>query len=469
MMDELWRMGAADLATAIAGKELTSSDVVDAHLARIEAVNPALNAVTVVLADEARAAAAEADRALQRGDAVGPLHGVPMSVKESIDVAGSATTQGIVALANTVPEVDAPHISQLRAAGAIPIARTNMPDFGLRVHTDNALHGATKNPWDPGRTPGGSSGGEAVALAAGMTPLGMGGDYAGSLRWPSQCCGTVALRPTLGRVSRASAPPTPEPPSTFQLFAVVGPMARHVRDLRLALGSMSGPDARDPWWTPAPLRNGQAVPVRVAVTADPAGEGVHPDVAAGVRRASAALADAGYTVEEVEPPQVAEARDLFQQLVITEVNAAYLPLLEQLASPDALRFVQLGVEAVPPLDLREYIAGFGTRFAIARAWAQFQEDWPLVLGPVCASQPFVLGYDLAGVSEAHAVLNALRLTTLANLLGLPSVALPVGEAGGLPQGVQIIGPRYREDLCLDAAEAIEERLGVITPIDPRTG
>ncbi len=467
MTDEVWRMGAADLAAAIAGRELTSSDVVDAHLARIEAVNPALNAVTVVLADEARAAAAEADKALQRRDAVGPLHGVPMTVKESIDLAGSATTQGIVALADAVPDVDAPHIAQLRAAGAIPIARTNMPDLGLRVHTDNALHGATKNPWDAGRTPGGSSGGEAVALAAGMTPLGMGGDYAGSLRWPSQCCGIASLRPTMGRVPRAAAPPSPEPASTFQLFAVFGPMARHVRDLRLALGSMSGPDARDPSWTPAPLHHAPAGPVRVAVTADPAGEGVHSDIAAGVRRAAEALADAGYTVEEVEPPQAAEARELFQQLVITEVHTQYLPLLEQLASPDALRFVKLGVEAVPPLNLQDYIAGFATRFAIARAWAQFQEDWPLVLGPVSTMQPYALGYDLAGADEAHAVLDALRLATLANLLGLPSVALPVGEANGLPQGVQIIGPRYREDLCLDAAEAVEERLGVITPIDPR--
>ncbi|HEX6031924.1 MAG TPA: amidase family protein, partial [Tepidiformaceae bacterium] len=234
---ELWRLGAADLATLIRTKEVKSREVVSAHLDRIAAVNPKVNAVTVVLADAALAAADAADRAVAAGSEVGALHGVPMTVKENIDVAGSATTQGIVAMAEAVPPMDAPHIAQLKAAGAIPMARTNLPDFGLRWHTDNALRGATKNPWDASRTPGGSSGGEAVALATGMTPLGMGNDYGGSLRWPSQCAGTAALKPTLGRVAQASALAPEEATITLQMFAVEGPMARHVRDLRLAFES----------------------------------------------------------------------------------------------------------------------------------------------------------------------------------------------------------------------------------------
>jgi amidase len=469
MKSELCRMGAADLAKAIARKDVTSREVVEAHLARIEEVNPALNAVTVVLADEARGAADAADGAVERGDDIGPLHGVPMTVKENIDVAGSATSQGIVALADAVPDVDAPHIKQLRAAGAIPLGRTNMPDLGLRLHTDNALRGATKNPWAPGRTPGGSSGGEAAALAAGMTPLGMGNDYGGSLRWPSQCCGTAALRTTLGRVASASALPPPDFPITVQLFSVQGPMARHIRDLRLAFESMCGPDARDAWWTPAPLRGPDGTgPARVAMTVDPAGNGVDPEVATGVRRAGDALAEAGYAVEEIEPPLVQEATDVWEQLVLAEINAAFLPVLKQVASPGALRYLELANEVVPELDLQSYMTGFATRMGIARAWAQFQEDRPLVLGPVRTAPPFEAGYDIAGAREGRALGDSMRLAVLVNLLGLPSAAVPVGEAGGLPQGVQIIGPRYREDLCLDAAEAIEERLGVITPIDPRS-
>ena len=172
----------------------------------------------------------------------------------------------------------------MKEAGAIPMARTNMPDVGLRYHTDNALRGATKNPWDAGRTAGGSSG-EAAALATGMTPLGMGNDYGGSLRWPTQCCGIASLRTTLGRVPRASALPPEDGAITAQIFSVNGPMARHVRDLRLALSCMSGPSARDPWWTPAPLVGPDVPrPLRVAVTVDPAGEGVDPDVAADVRK-----------------------------------------------------------------------------------------------------------------------------------------------------------------------------------------
>ena len=174
MSNELWRCTASELACRIAAREVSSREVVDAHLARIAQVEPALNAVTRVLADDARAAADAADAALARGGAAGPLHGVPITVKENIDVTGSPTTQGLVALADASPAVDAPVVERMRRAGAIPIARTNMPDLGLRVHTHSSLHGPTRNPWHPEHTTGGSSGGEAAALATGMTPLGLG-------------------------------------------------------------------------------------------------------------------------------------------------------------------------------------------------------------------------------------------------------------------------------------------------------
>ncbi len=203
MSTELWRWSAADLAQAIRTKQTSSREVVQAHLGRIAAVNDSIRAVTAVLDESALAAADAADRAVAAGEPLGPLHGVPITVKENIDLTGSANTEGAVALKDAVPPVDAPHVAQMKAAGAIPIGRTNLPDFGLRWHTDNELHGATRNPWNPARTPGGSSGGEAAALATGMTPLGMGNDYGGSLRWPSQCCGTAAIRPSLGRVPQS--------------------------------------------------------------------------------------------------------------------------------------------------------------------------------------------------------------------------------------------------------------------------
>ncbi len=469
MESELWRMGAAALAEAIREKQVSSREVVEAHLARIEQVNPAVNAITVVLAETALEAADSADRLVTAGGPLGPLHGVPFTVKENIDLAGSGTTNGLVAMKDAAPPVDGPQIMQIKAAGGIPIGRTNLPEFGLRWHTGNDLRGATRNPWDPTLTPGGSSGGEAAALATGMTPLGMGNDLGGSLRWPSQCCGTAAIRPTRGRVPNHSALMPADPPAGLQIMAVQGPMARHVRDLDLALSCMSGPDSRDPWWTPAPLK-GPEVPRRVAVTCDPAGVGADAAIVAAIKRAADALRDAGYTVEEADPPMVADARELWGKMVIAEVNAALLPMMQMTAGPDALRFLELATEATADsgaLDYAGYVQAFSQRAAIARAWAQFHERYPLVLGPIASAQPFEVGYDLRGPSEVRNILEALSLVLTVNLLGLPAVVLPVGVADGLPQGVQIIGDRYREDLCLAAGQAIEERLGVVTPIEPR--
>jgi amidase len=466
-MSELWRMSASDLAEAMRAKKVSARETVAAHLRRIEAVNPVVNAMTTILADEALAAAAALDDQLARSGAVsGPLHGVPLTVKENIDLAGSATTEGVSGLAAYVPTRDAPHIAQVRAAGAIPIARTNLPDFGLRWHTDNALRGATRNPWDASRTPGGSSGGEAVALATGMTPLGMGNDLGGSLRVPSQFNGTAALKPTYGRIATRHTTSPMEPPITFQLWAVEGPMARHVRDLRRAYEVICGDDPRDPLWVPAPLHGpAPAGPTRVAVIRDPGGLGVDAHVAAAVQAAADALADAGYRVEDAEPP-VMDAYRSWLHLILCDIRLLS-PALQPLLSSGAARFLEAILRLEPPADLAAYALGLANRLGIARAWALFQAERPLVLGPVCTQQPFPVGRDLEGVEAARALAESMCLTVAANNLGLPSVAVPVGLAGNLPQGVQVIGPRYREDLCLAAAEAIETRRGVITPIDPK--
>ena len=195
-MTELWQLDARTLAAKIAAKEVSSVEVVDAHLARIEATNPTINAVTRVLADEARAAAVVADRAVAAGDRLGPLHGVPCTVKQNIDQTGCATNWGLPALADAVPPVDSPVVERMRAAGAIPMARTNCPDMALRIHTDSALFGVTRNPWNLDRTAGGSSGGEGAALAVGMSPIGLGNDIGGSLRNPATVCGIASLKPS---------------------------------------------------------------------------------------------------------------------------------------------------------------------------------------------------------------------------------------------------------------------------------
>lgn len=382
-------------------------------------------------------------------------------------MAGTATTNGVAALAGAVAPLDAPAVAHLREAGAIPIGRTNLPDFQLRWHTDNALAGATRNPWDAALTPGGSSGGEAAALATGMTPLGLGTDLGGSVRFPSQCCGTAALRPTLGRVAQAASTDPADPPLSLQLMSVVGPMARRVGDLRAAFEVLRRPSDRDPWYAPVEVpAQAPGAPLRVAVVT---GLPAHPDVAGGVRRAAAALADAGYEVDELDPPALQDAAATWLALMAHELGLLW-PVLEAVASPGAIAFLTDALagrhrDAEPgPAAYEHALIG---RHALARAWAGFQRSHPLILGPVSTRPPFAAGADLGGREAAAGILDSLALTMAVNVTGLPSVAVPVGLAGGLPQGVQLIGPRWREDLCLDAAATVEAATGVITPIDPR--
>jgi amidase len=283
---DLWRMSATELADAIRSRQASSQEVVEAHLRRIEAVNPAVNAVTVVLGEQALKAAKAADRVVAGGGDLPRLHGVPVTVKENIDVAGAPTTLGLKALAAAYPRRDAPVVERLKAAGAIPIGRTNLATFTVRWHCDSELYGATRNPWDRSRTPGASSGGDAAALATGMTALGIGSDGLGSLRWPAQCCGVSTLKPTLGRIPDATTAGPDLAAIGVQLTAVVGPMARRVADLQAAFEVTAGPTWRDPWTVPAPLRGpGPAKPVRVALVADPAGQGTAQQVQDGVRKA----------------------------------------------------------------------------------------------------------------------------------------------------------------------------------------
>lgn len=464
---ELWHFGAAEIARLVRSRQVSSREVVEAHLRRIDQVNPALNAVPIVLGDEALAAATEADALAAADDVLPPFHGVPFTVKANIDVVGSPTTEGLALLAHAYPTTDAPTVERLRRSGAIPLGRTNCSTITVRWHTESELWGSTVNPWNRTRTPGASSGGEAAALASGMSPLGLGNDGLGSLRWPAQCCGIAALKPTLGRIPNASTLEPADAPLGLQLTAVQGPMARRIEDLRAAFEVLAGPTWRDPWSVPAPLRGPEPMdPIRVALVLDPAGHGTSNQVAEGVRKAGAALAEAGYVVEAVEPPSIdAAARALLDMLYtpdmwqLTERMLTVLPAVTQ-------KFLSAFIDVVGEPDALRSAEAFVVRQRALRAWGEFMERRPLIVGPICTQPPFEVGTDL-NEGQVAATIVGMRLALAVNALGLPAVAVPVGVAGGLPQVVQVIGPRYREDLCLDAATALEMRLGVLTPIDPR--
>lgn len=465
-MHELNGKGATELAEMIASGEVMSSEVIETHLARIDEVNPDLNAVTVTLADEARVAAAAVDAAVAAGEPIGPLAGVPFTVKENIDVAGSATTWGVSAMAEQIASVDAPMVARLREAGAIPLARTNLPDFAFRWHTESGRAGHTRNPWDPTRTPGGSSGGEAVALATGMTPIGLGNDLGGSLRIPAQMCGIASIKPSLGRVAEGAVTEPVVQPLAIQRTMCAGPMARRVADLRLALEILSAPDARDPRWVPAPLQ-GPAVdgPIRVAVVRDPLGAGIDPHVRAGIDRTVDWLADAGYDVVDAEPPQIGEATHAWVEAIFADVGTIW-PGMEPVAGEGVRAFIDacFAKGVAMTVDQAAQLHAWVTVYGLGAAWGQFLQKHQVVLSPVCCERPWVVGDDIARVDE---IAMAMRMVVPVNILGLPACAVPVGADEGLPQGVQLIGARFREELVLDAAQAVEERAPVLTPIQPR--
>lgn len=463
-MSELWRRSASELADQIAGREVSAVDVVEAHLARIQAVNPAVNAIVRVMAEDARHAAVEADLKVAAGAPLGPLHGVPFTVKENIDVAGIPTTWGVPAFADAVAPVDAPVVERMRAAGGIVIGRTNLPDMAMREHTDSTLHGLTRNPWNRNRTAGGSSGGEAVALATGMIPLGLGNDIGGSLRNPANACGIVSIRPSFGRVPDAGVIPSEDQLLAVQLMNVQGPMARRVGDVRLALSVIMGAHPRDPWAIDAPLVGAPSrPPIHVALIDEPPGAPTDPVVAAVVRRAAGALSDAGYAVSAVCPPRYEDAIATWVEFLLGDFAAVRQQMLP-LMGADAIAAYRKFETLAPPMNAAAMSAMFIRRQGIARAWSVFMAEFPLVLSPTWTQLPFELGRDGAIASAGE----TMRPVLPANLLGLPSVCVPAGRdvATGLPIGVLLTGQRLREDLCLDAAEVIEARLGLPTPIDP---
>jgi len=467
MGDELWRNGARELAGLIRSGAVSAREVIEAHLARLDQVNPHLNAVVRVLGEQARAAADQADQRQRAGAALGPLHGVPFTVKENIDVAGTPTTSGIAVLADAMAAVDAPVVERLRAAGAIPIGRTNLPDLGLRITTESSLHGVTRNPWHPERTAGGSSGGEGAAIASGISALGLGNDLGGSLRNPAHCCGIASIKPSGGVVPSATCVPPDNPPLSFQLMAVEGVMARSVADVRAGLAAVAGRHHRDPLSVPASLtvRDDGRRPWRVAVLTEPPGGSTHPEIAAGVRRAADALADAGHQVTDAIPPDYERSIELWREILAADLRLQR-PLLDLVMGDDAPAFLDATDSATPPIDLEAWAERLTERLGLARLWSAWFTEFDVLVCPTWTQPPFAAGADVLSPQGSLDTLELMRPVLPANLLALPAVVVPAGFAGGLPMGVQLVGDRFEDLTCLAVADIIEGRLGVITPIDP---
>lgn len=453
-------LDATELAALIRSRALSPVDVVRAHLARIEAVNPKINAI-VTLIDDAEARARDAEAAVLRGDRLGPLHGVPFTVKDSLDTAGIRTTRGSRLFASHVPRADATVVQRLKAAGAIPIGKTNVPEFTLWWETGNLLFGRTVNPWNPERTVGGSSGGEAAAIAAGLSPLGIGSDGAGSIRAPAHYCGIAGLKPTHGRV-----PLTGQWPEMLLRFNHLGPMARTVRDVALALTVMAGPDGHDWYAMPvaapeAPDRHSALMPLRIGWMATRGFGLVHPEVVAAVAGAAKALSAHGLTVEPVAIPAL-EAHDwnlASMTLQLPEAQGYLRPIVAG-RETELHPVIQRRLSA-PIGTLEGYATASAAVEALRRDVADYFTRWDLLLCPTVplAAHP----HETAEIRIQDEVLpprHTLRATVPFNLTGSPALSVPWGwSSEGLPLAVQVVGRHFAEETVLRLGLALETLRG----------
>jgi amidase len=464
MATPIWQWSAVDTAAAIREKRATAEQVVAAHLERMHAANPALNAVVVDLGPQAIEAARAADLAQARGDTIGKLHGVPVTIKINVDLEGQANSNGVLAFKDNIAPGDSPVVANLKKAGAIIIGMTNTPEFSMRGFTENKLHGLTRNPWDHGITCGGSSGGAGASIAAGIGAIGHGNDIGGSLRWPAYCNGIATIKPTQGRIPAFNPSAPAERPLMAQFMSAQGPLAREVRDVRLGLEVMSQRDIRDPWWVPAPLEGPKLeAPIKVALARIPDDMQTDPEVIGLLRAAADHLSNAGYDVVETELPDLTGTWQLWCDLIMTELKVLQEAQMRELGSAEFRQTLDGFLKMATILDGRGYMEAIARRSRVLRNWLVFLESFPVILTPLSVQRTPEVNADLGGDARVRSLFwNDLRFMSSINVLGLPAAVVPVGLVGGNPVGVQLIASRYREDLCLDAAAAIEAQVGIMT-------
>ncbi|HWP45613.1 MAG TPA: amidase [Candidatus Limnocylindrales bacterium] len=453
--EDLCFMPATDLVAAFLAKKLSPVEVMDAVIARIERINPIVNAFCTLTLEEARQKAKEAEVAIMRGDRLGPLHGVPVSIKDLVITKGVRTMRGSKIYENYIPDEDAPVVERLRDAGAIMLGKTTTPEFGWKGVTDSPVTGITRNPWNLERTCGGSSGGAGVAVAAGLGPIAQGSDGGGSIRIPSSFCGIYGLKPTYGRIAAY-------PPSAMETFSHLGPMTRTVKDAALMMQVMAGPDERDRLSLPAQnidylaATEGDIRGLRVAWSVDLGYAAVDPEVARITEAAAKVFIDLGCQVEAVDPG-FGNPEPFFAIFWIGGIGtfiSDYLPKWESQMDPGLLTFA----EQLKSLTAKDYVQATFKRVEFWQKVRKFFEKYDLLLTPSVAVPPFQIGInsppEIAG--EKISWINWTPFTYPFNLTGQPAATVPCGwTQDGLPVGLQIVGRRYDEATVLRASAAFE--------------
>ncbi|MCC6006896.1 MAG: amidase [Rhodobacteraceae bacterium] len=468
MTTPLWTLTATELARRTRNGEVSALEAVEAAIARMDAANPKLNAVVDDLRDEARARAAALDRARAAGEAPGPLHGVPVTIKVNIDQKGHATTNGMLSLRDAIAPDDAPVVSNLLKAGAVVIGRSATPELSFRAETDSPLYGPTHNPWGRHISAGGSSGGAGSAVMAGIGALGHGNDIGGSLRFPAAATGAVTVKPGLGRVPAFNPGQVAERGPLAQAMSVQGVLARSAADLALAMPALVAPDPRDPFHVPLPYKGAApSGPLRVAFCRETFGFALHPAVATALDTAARALERAGYLLEEIAPPHLEETALTGYRALLGEVKLMMGPDIATHGSNTLQAIFAEYFRQFPPLEGLELVQAMARRTYFAREWALFQQEYPLVLCPFLPHPTYRPGRDLEGPEGVREVLGAAFWSYAMNFLGLPAGVVPALLAqlpdGPAPVAVQVVGPRWREDLVVQALAAIEDEAGPMAP------
>jgi amidase len=457
--DSITSASASELANAIRSKKLSSKAIVEAHLNRIAQVNPKLNAIVQLTADSARKEADEADAAIARGEIKGPLHGVPITIKDTLETTGVICTGGTKGRANFVPKADATAVARLRAAGGIILGKTNVPELAAAIESDNLVYGRTNNPYDLTRTPGGSSGGESAIVSAGGSPLGLGTDAGGSIRIPAHFCGLAAIKPTSGRVPRTGQ--FPRPMGARNAVFHVSLIARKVADLALALPIIAGPDFRDYSIVDMPLGDPKAVTIKglkVAFFDDDGAATPTKEILAAVRDSAKAFSDAGVKIEENRPPDAAKAASVYFDMSRGDGGAGTRAFLQSIGSDPISPLLEkaLTTSVAPAMaNTTEALAAFVRWDQFRNSMLGFMENYDAILSPV-APYPALLH----GTSFNEESRRGLGYTQTHNLTGWPTATVRVGTSPeGLPINVQVAARPWREDVALALVQHLEQTFG----------
>lgn len=466
-MDKIIFGTIAEIVAGIREKRFSPVEVVDAYLERIAALQPKLNAFVHLDADGARRQARAAEAAVLRGDTVGPLHGVPLTIKSCFDAAGWPAPAGSLLRKDYVAQKDAPLVARLRSAGAIVLGNTNTPEYLMAYETDNSLSGKTSNPWNSARSAGGSSGGEAAAIASGCSAGGVGSDGGGSIRVPAHFCGICGLKPTPGRIPATGH--FPEGGGAFGWIGVVGPMARTIADVRALFEVIAGPDVGDALSAPVALRRVEERELRglkVGILKSDALGAATPETTAAVERAAKLLSGQGFAVEAIRLAGLERAIELWWYFfgpVIATLIQQGTSGQELMMSPMLREFVALAT-AETALSYEGFLNACAERDNLRAEILRQMEEVTILLSPVSAAPAFRHGEGNWRSGEKENYRDTMRHSQWLNLTGFPGIAVPMGQSSeGLPIGVQVIGRPYEEELVLAVAEAIESGRGPWQP------